>query len=254
MARNRVIQSGFWDDEKLASVSRDARLTYIGMWTYSDDFGVVRGNPAWLRSRIYPNETLTLGVFRKWLQELEKIKRVWRYMVQGELYYLIPTFLDHQRIDRPNVTNRNPVPPKEVMEAAANHRRSFDESSEKPRTEGKGREGKRSEEKLREGKGSNDGLPPELNDLKLFLVDEKLIHRWADLLVSWKKTYQGMDIMSQIVQSHNWLIEHPEKHYRNMIRYIGGWLKRSAKWAKDDTNHAKLSREAKIKRLKDATK
>ncbi|KKL92417.1 hypothetical protein LCGC14_1884910 [marine sediment metagenome] len=255
MGRNRIIRSGFWDDQKLTIVSRDARLTYIGMWTHSDDFGVVRGNPAWLRSRIYPNETITLGVFKKWLEELEKIKRIWRYMVQGELYYYIPTFLDHQKIDRPNVTSRNPVPPKGVIDAATNHRRAFDESSEMPRTEGKGKERKGKEVKGKEEKGSKgDTLPPELNELPLFLVDEKLIQRWPDLLISWKKTYPKLDVMSQIAQAHNNLVEHPEKHYRNMVKFIGDWIKRTARWAKDDTNHAQLSREAKIKRLREATK
>lgn len=255
MARNRMIRPGFWDDVKLATVSRDARLTYIGMWNYSDDFGIVRAGAAWLRSRIYPNETITLAVFRKWLEELEGIRRLWPFAVQGEPYYYIPTFLEHQVIDRPNVTNRNPVPPKEVIEASANHRRTLDEASETHRPEGKGREEKRREVKGKERKGSKaESLPPELNELSLFLVDEKLIRRWPDLLISWKKTYPQLDIMAQIVQSHNWLVEHPEKHYRNMIRYLGGWLKRSDKWRKDDAGRAQMSREAKTERLREATK
>ncbi len=254
MARNRVIRPGFWDDEKLATVSRDARLTYIGMWTHSDDFGVIRGGATWIRSRVYPNEIITLGVFRRWLDELEKIKRIWPYKIQREPYYYIPTFLDHQTIDRRNVTNRNPVPPKEVMDSSANHRRIIDDQSETPRVEGKGREGKRREEKGKEGKGSRDEpLPPELNEMNLFLVDEELIRRWPDLLVSWKKTYPRLDIMAQIGQAHNHLIEHPEKHYRKMIKYIGDWIKRSAKWQEEDAGNAKTSREAKIKRLREAT-
>ncbi len=225
------------------------------MWTHSDDFGVVRGSPIWLKSRIFPHEQISLPVFKKWLQGLEKAKRIWPYKVQGELYYYIPTFLTHQKIDRRTVTNRNPVPPKEVIDDSTNHRRTLDESSTKARVEGKGKEGKLKEVKRKEGKGSKgELLPPELNEMDLFLVDEKLIQRWPDLLISWKKTYPHLDIMAQIGQAHNHLVEHPEKHYRNMIKYLGDWLKRSEKWRKEDVGRGQLSREAKIKRLKEATK
>ena len=30
MARNRMIKPQFWDDSKIAKISRDARLLYIG--------------------------------------------------------------------------------------------------------------------------------------------------------------------------------------------------------------------------------
>jgi len=37
MARIRTIKPKFWDNTKLSNVSRDARLTYIGMWVSCDD-------------------------------------------------------------------------------------------------------------------------------------------------------------------------------------------------------------------------
>ena len=33
MPRNRMLKAEFWDDEKLAKISLQARLTYIGLWT-----------------------------------------------------------------------------------------------------------------------------------------------------------------------------------------------------------------------------
>jgi predicted nucleic acid-binding protein len=47
-----MIKPEFWDDEKLATVSRDARLLFVGLWSNSDDYGVVKGHPAWLKNRI----------------------------------------------------------------------------------------------------------------------------------------------------------------------------------------------------------
>jgi hypothetical protein len=54
MARTRMVKPEFWDDEKLAKVSRDARLLFIGLWSNSDDYGVVKGHPAWPKNRIFP--------------------------------------------------------------------------------------------------------------------------------------------------------------------------------------------------------
>lgn len=52
MARSRILKPEFWSDEKLALVSREARLTFAGLWTCSDDYGVTKGHPAWLKAQI----------------------------------------------------------------------------------------------------------------------------------------------------------------------------------------------------------
>ena len=44
MARSRVIKPEFWSDEKLARVSREARLLYIGLWSTCDDAGRTKGH------------------------------------------------------------------------------------------------------------------------------------------------------------------------------------------------------------------
>ena len=36
MARNRMIKPEFWSSETLMSISRDARLTFIGIWNFCD--------------------------------------------------------------------------------------------------------------------------------------------------------------------------------------------------------------------------
>lgn len=110
MARSRMIKPEFWSDEKMATISRDARLTYIGMWNLSDDYGVVKGNPMWLKNNIYPYEEISQEVFRGWLNELMRLKRIVPFEVNSEGFYLIRNFLKHQTINRPSQT-RNPTPP-----------------------------------------------------------------------------------------------------------------------------------------------
>ena len=115
MARSRVIKPEFWNDEKLARVSREARLTFVGMWTCSDDYGVTKGNLAWLKSQIYPyDENLKMSEFAKWIGELESIGRILGFTQEDEKYYYIKHFSDHQRVDHPSAI-RNPSPPADIL-------------------------------------------------------------------------------------------------------------------------------------------
>jgi len=54
MPRIRTVKPEFFDDEKLGTVSRDARLIFIGLLIFADDYGVVKGNSRWLKARIFP--------------------------------------------------------------------------------------------------------------------------------------------------------------------------------------------------------
>ncbi len=107
MARTRTIRPDFWNDETLANVSRDSRLTFVGMWTASDDYGTVRGHPIWLKNQIFPYDILEKNDFIVWLIELETIGVIVPFQVNEEKYYFIRNFLKHQKIDNPSKT-RNP--------------------------------------------------------------------------------------------------------------------------------------------------
>lgn len=110
MARTRMVKPEFWDDEKLAKVSRDARLLFIGLWSNSDDYGVVKGHPAWLKNRIFPYDEIPLATFDGWLAELAAIRVILPFLHNGERYFHIRNFCRHQTINRPSGT-RNPAPP-----------------------------------------------------------------------------------------------------------------------------------------------
>ena len=74
MARSQILKPEFWSDEKLALVPREARLTFAGLWTCSDDYGVTKGHPAWLKAQIFPYDVdLPFEEFGGWLADLERI-------------------------------------------------------------------------------------------------------------------------------------------------------------------------------------
>jgi len=102
MPRTRSVKPEFWDDEKLATISRDARLTFIGLWTNSDDYGVVKGHPAYLKNKIFPYDDIKPKEFESWLKDLETVKVISPFSHNGEKYYHIRHFLNHQSINHPS--------------------------------------------------------------------------------------------------------------------------------------------------------
>jgi hypothetical protein len=102
MARIRSIKPEFPHSESMGRVSRDARLTFILLWTIADDSGRLRGNSRMLASLLFPYDGDAPKAIDKWLSELEGEKCVVRYKVNGDSYLEIRNWLTHQKIDKPS--------------------------------------------------------------------------------------------------------------------------------------------------------
>lgn len=107
MARIRTIKPKFWDDIKIGRLPRDARLLYIGLWTFADDLGVVIADPLWLKSKIFPYDQIQLQQLEAWLKVLEETGFISHLTVQSESFYYLPTFSRHQIINKPNFEDVN---------------------------------------------------------------------------------------------------------------------------------------------------
>jgi len=101
VARYRTVKPDFWDDEKIARLSYPARLLFIGTWNFSDDYGVVKANPIWLRSKIFPyDETLRVSEVKGMLLSLVNARMLIPFSFLGESYYKIRTFDEHQKVEK----------------------------------------------------------------------------------------------------------------------------------------------------------
>lgn len=134
MARIRSIKPEFWQDERLATLHRDHRMLFVGLWTIADDDGRLRGSPLFIRAQVFPYD-LDVDV-QAGLDALQAIGRIIQYRSGGESYVWICNFRKHQRIDKPKASNL-PGPPAAPEPSATNPRRIQDESWE----EGRGGEG-----------------------------------------------------------------------------------------------------------------
>lgn len=113
MPRNRMIKPQFWDDEKIGGLSRDARLLYIAMWNFCDDLGVVRANPVWLKSKVFPFDQIQIQQFEKICHEILRNGFISLLSYRDERFYYLPKFSLHQKINRPNEEDVNI--PKELL-------------------------------------------------------------------------------------------------------------------------------------------
>lgn len=101
MARIRTIKPEFATDEKLAKVSRDARLTFVLCITQADDDGLLPGNHRQLLAALYPlDDSVTFVKLSAWLEELIALGRLrWRETRDGSPILEIVHWSDHQKVD-----------------------------------------------------------------------------------------------------------------------------------------------------------
>jgi len=111
MPRKRMISPEFWRDEEIGAWSIEARLFYIGLWSFADDEGRLRAHPKLLKSQIFPyDEKINIEKLKA-----EVSKKVLWYKYAGQEYGYIKNFLKHQQINRPS-KSQFPAPPKDIFE------------------------------------------------------------------------------------------------------------------------------------------
>ncbi len=120
MAKIRTIKREFWLDEKIGSLPPEARLLYIGTWSLADDNGVLRGNPAYIRSQLFAyDEEVTAADVRRWIELLTAERMLVPFTHRGERYFLVRRFRDHQKIDARYATELIPFAEVEAALAEA---------------------------------------------------------------------------------------------------------------------------------------
>lgn len=266
MARIRSIKPDFWADEKLATVSRDARLLFIGLISMADDEGRMRGNPAFVRSSIFPyDDDLDIRVL---LAELSAKALVHLYVDSGQAFLHVRNFARHQRIDKPSksVLPAPPryVPPEAFGEHSRNGRRPLGDGSP---TDGMGVDGSGVDT---EGSGlkalSPDAVPaPPTAAVQPSLLPDApkppkrpkapkpappvalpttplgafLAQQWPDIenpeqvAAAWTDMVDNpqADLLAEVRRAHAWLVEHPDKGLRRPSQFLGTWLRKNGSGA-----------------------
>jgi len=102
MARNRMLHQNFWTSESLRRVSRDARLLFAGLWTFSDDYGVHEDNNRRILGNVFPNDSdINEEVISKLKEELLREEIIIEISYLGHDYLYIPTWKEYQKVSHP---------------------------------------------------------------------------------------------------------------------------------------------------------
>lgn len=111
MARTRLIRPAFFKhaelyDAEVASVL-PLRVAFAGLWTVADKEGRFPWKPRELKTDILPHDALDFG---RVLDVLEAQGFVQRYVVEGTIYGLIPSFKSHQTFHKSEPGSKLPTP------------------------------------------------------------------------------------------------------------------------------------------------
>ena len=102
MARKRMIDPSIWADDGFGTLSSDAKVMFIGLFSNADDEGRLPGEPKYLASIIFPYRGITTPKAQKILHEIEeKMKSVTFYRVELKSYIQFENFLKYQTLNKP---------------------------------------------------------------------------------------------------------------------------------------------------------
>ena len=117
MSRIRTIKPEFWTSEQVVNCSRDARLLFIGLWSFSDDAGAHPASFLRAKMEIFPGESdFTTDHIKTLINELSKNELLREYIINNQSYWQITGWQKHQRIDKP--TYKYPPPESELKTIA----------------------------------------------------------------------------------------------------------------------------------------
>ena len=109
MARQRFIHPDIWTDPAIGKLAPAERLLFIGCFSNADDAGRLLGDPAYLRSTIFPYDDMKLGDVRAMRDRVVSICRnLLIYEVNGTAYL---AFRHWKRYQNPRYPKESKLPP-----------------------------------------------------------------------------------------------------------------------------------------------
>lgn len=93
MARGRMIDKEFFFNQQVSTLSKTARLFYVGLIVISDDEGRTRANEGYLRAKIFPLDSdISLDDCKSLLKEIVDAGLVKTYVVNQVTYICQPNW------------------------------------------------------------------------------------------------------------------------------------------------------------------
>lgn len=168
MARIRTVKPEFFTSLTIASLTVEARLTFIGLWTHSDDEGRCVDDTRLIRAALWPLDDRSFGDVEKDLSALADASLIVRYQVSGKRFLAVAGWSEHQKINRPS-KSRLPPPPHRPEPPPTSVNSGFTEGSLHPH-------GDDTEDSLGERKGKEQGTGKGTNGSSTYLGHPRQDH------------------------------------------------------------------------------
>lgn len=171
MSRIRTLKPEFFRSRSLAKCSRDARLTFTGLWTEADDHGHGVADPRILKGAIWPlDDDITHEHVSAHIRMLVETDHIRLYEVAGEAYYEVIHWSEHQAAAYRRGEPKHPGPDdplatvshEDVQESAGRtQERAGREGNEEGKGTGKGGGSRKRAHQLPDGWSPPDGVTQE---------------------------------------------------------------------------------------------
>lgn len=133
MARIRSIKPEIWTDEKFVELSPLARLLFIGLWNFADDYGRMSYSPTRIKLQILPADSTEVSEL---LGEIRRNGMVVVYIVEGKEFLQISGWENHQKVDKRSAS-KYPSPHKTPPNSAEDSRKkALDQGGDQGRDQG----------------------------------------------------------------------------------------------------------------------
>lgn len=187
MARIRTIKPEFFTSLTIADLPLTARLTFIGLWTQSDDQGRSVADARLIKAAIWPLDDRTTADVELDLKILTEASLIAHYKVGNRRYFQVRGWAEHQKINRPSTSKLPAVEDGEIVPLTCTDRSSLN-------PHGNLMEDSPQERKGKEGKGTGKGTTTTTQTKPPNPADEaQQIPAWATPLVD-ALTREGLTV------------------------------------------------------------
>lgn len=100
MPRARIIRPRFWDSPDTAAASLLARLLYLAMHNWADDYGIGSAVPIQVIGFAFPHDDIPPAQYQPLLDEVAEAFGVVFFRFEDRPYYVIPTWNESQPKER----------------------------------------------------------------------------------------------------------------------------------------------------------
>ena len=97
MPRIRTIKPEYWTSEQVVELSLEARLAFIGLWNFADDWGRHPASARSLKLRVFPGDNIDAEAL---VEELVANGLVFEYEADRGRFWQVLGWFRNQRIDR----------------------------------------------------------------------------------------------------------------------------------------------------------